>query len=147
MGCQWGGPVVTGITALMVGVGGLSSGTVSLSNSNVYNGGIAPANALASYSLNPSGQIVATGQPTTFWVAPQVGMELFEVRATLNSGALSAGTTGTWLALNSIREWACAQTEVQGIQSANLTIQIRRIGDSTILASATVTITAEVFSL
>lgn len=70
------------------------------------------------------------------WVTPaDVAPSSYECRATLNSGTLDAGTTGSWLALTTNRGWECHTGH-----TANLTIEIR-IG-TTVLDSATVVLDA-----
>lgn len=61
----------------------------------------------------------------------------YEVRATLNSGSLDAGSsaTGTWLALTSSRSWF---RDTDG--NASLTIEIRDASSLAVLASANVTL-------
>jgi len=77
------------------------------------------------------------------WITPtSAASGAYEVKATLNSGALTTGTTGSWLALSSTREWT-VETSI-GVVDANLTIEIRR--GSTVLDSATVTLSAQVES-
>ena len=146
MGCL-GERHVTGITAVLPGIGGLTVGTVALSNSNAYRGVIDPNIATATYSLNSDGSLTSTGNAGGFWVTPQVGMDLFEVRAILNAGTLTSGALNTWVPLSVSRAWVNTQDTGQGAVTANLTIQIRRTGDSVVLASATVNISAEVFAL
>ena len=65
----------------------------------------------------------------------------YEIKATLNSGSLSSGTTGTWLALTSDRSWSVSRSTT-GTTTANLTIEIRDNGGPT-LDSGTVIISAE----
>lgn len=61
----------------------------------------------------------------------------YEVRATLNSGSLDAGSsaTGSWLALTSSRSWF---RDFDG--NADLTIEIRDAASLVVLASANVTL-------
>lgn len=77
------------------------------------------------------------------WVSPKdstVG-DAYEVRATLNSGALaSSSATSTWLQLNSTRAWNVNPASEDGIGSANLTIEIRPFGGGSVLASGTYTL-------
>ncbi len=67
----------------------------------------------------------------------------YEVRATLNSGSLDAGsdTTGSYLALSSSREWYCESNG--GSQSASLTIDIRRSSSPSDAISFTCTLNAD----
>jgi hypothetical protein len=91
-----------------------------------------------SYSLESDGDIVVnTSIPSDVgdWISPKGRAPgAYEARATLNSGTLSTGTTGSWLALTSTRTWTCANTA-----SANLTIDIRD-GAGTTVATGTVII-------
>ena len=71
----------------------------------------------------------------------------WSVRATLNSGTLDSGTTGSWLALTSARSWEVDLVVGSGgrSQSANLDFEFSRDGGTTVHAEATnVTIEAEV---
>lgn len=77
------------------------------------------------------------------WVLPNGSAALYEVRATLNSGTLTSGTTGTWLSLGTTRTWTVERSAV-GSSSASLTIEVRLIGGSTVLATGNVNITADV---
>lgn len=66
----------------------------------------------------------------------------FEIRATLVSGYVPE-TTGSWLALSSTREWSCTDaTQDFSPEEAVLTLEIRRVGTTTVLASANWTLTA-----
>ena len=95
-----------------------------------------PANIY--YQLSTDGDVDIRDQTRTLaieqWIAPaSAAPGSYECRATLNSGAISTGTTGTWLALTTNRAW---QLITDG--SANLTIEIRNAA-GTVLSSATVT--------
>lgn len=97
-----------------------------------------PAFGDGSYSLESDGDIMTnTSVPADSgdWITPKGRAPgAYEARATLNSGTLNGGTTGSWLALTSTRSWTCANTA-----SANLTIEIRD-GGGTVVASGTVII-------
>jgi hypothetical protein len=67
----------------------------------------------------------------------------YEVRATLNSGAVTAGTTGSWLTCGSDQSWEVAQAGV-GSAAADLTIEIRSAGSGSVLASANMVMNAVV---
>ncbi len=108
---------------------------------------VEPLNATATYALNADGSVSATGGSPAPWLVPQAGMTLFEARATVTSGSLSSGTTGAWLALGGTdRIWQRNQIGV-GSSSATVLFEIRRIGDTTVLASASVSFFAEVLPL
>jgi hypothetical protein len=122
-----------------------SSGTISISNfygtSNAiiafesYNLSafeLDPNDATCYYQINSNGSVYGTVGGTPFdlleqWVTPTSQASNYEVFATLNSGTLSGGTTGSWLSLGTTRDWYVTQTSV-GSKVAELSIQIRRIG-------------------
>lgn len=66
----------------------------------------------------------------------------FEVRATLNSGTTPSGTLGSWVALSTTRTWELSAPSGQ-VRSCELTVEIRRASDSTVVATATITIDAD----
>lgn len=112
----------------------------------------APATAGVGYRLTSGGKEqggIGTASSILYsdigdWVIPNGNANLYEARATLNSGAVSSGTTGSWLALSSTQTWTVTRSVV-GTSTANLTIEIRLAGGpGTILASATVDMTADV---
>lgn len=122
---------------------------VSLSASyNVGDTSISPINASATFSLENDGDVTKTtgGGGTTDlgdWISPAAAAGAnYECYATLNSGTLTSGTTGSWLALNLTRSWNLQRTTV-GPSSVSLTIQIRNAASLVVLASTDVTITAE----
>ena len=134
-----------------VGVSGVwkefySALRVNLTNQTANSFTLSPGTAEAAYILNSNGnaQLLQDGNTTNVsgeWLVFGTN-SAFEVRATLNSGSLSSGTTGTWLSLGTTRTWTVQETA--GTKTANLTIEIRRASDGTVLDSCTVDITAEV---
>lgn len=73
------------------------------------------------------------------WIDPKNNMSTYECRATLTSGTFNSGTAGSWLALSSTRTWEI-QVNPVGFKETVFTIEIRKIGGSTILDSASVTL-------
>lgn len=143
MGCL-GERHVTGVTAFIVGSAGGASGTVTLSDTDVVATNLAPSTAIANFSLLASGDITAFALPDGIWISPRSGMANFEVRATVASGVINSGTTGSWLSLSSTRTWSNSRSTV-GTTFGAMTVEIRRAGgDGTILASASITLTATV---
>lgn len=70
--------------------------------------------------------------------------DAYDIRATLDSGALSFGTTGSWLQMNTNRSWGVTQVG-SGSQSADVTFEIRRRSDSALLyTSASISFSAAV---
>lgn len=112
---------------------------------------ISPTNASASFSLENDGDVaritVTTGGGGTVdvgdWITPRSAAgAAYEARATVNSGSLSSGTTGSWLALSSTRTWTLNQTSV-GTTTCELTVEIRRASTGEVLDSTIVTLEAE----
>lgn len=113
---------------------------ITLSNTGVADGGVGGG---AGYELQNDGDIIeSTSSGGSIdvgeWIVPKAaaGIGIFSVRATLNSGSLDSGTTGSWLALSTPRTWT-----VGAGGAANLTLDLSADGGSTVLASATVTLT------
>ena len=101
--------------------------------------------ALAQYILTGAGDIQATDTAGTLqdvgdWLVPKTNMGLYSVFATLISGTLNGGTTGSWLNLGSGRNWTVANG-VSGTLTAVIDIKIRH--DSTSATSNTARITLE----
>lgn len=102
----------------------------------------------ATYTLESDGDVVTATTPggsidAGDWIDPKANAPSdYEVRATLNSGTLTSGTTGSWLALTSNRSWTLTRVTVGAANQVQLTIEIRK-GSGAALASATVTLDAE----
>jgi hypothetical protein len=102
----------------------------------------------ATYTLESDGDvIIATTVDGSLdagdWISPKASAPSdYEVRATLNSGTLTSGTTGSWLALSSNRSWTLTRVVVGVADQVDLTIEIRK-GSGAVLASASVTLDAE----
>lgn len=75
------------------------------------------------------------------WVTPTSSAANYQVRATLLTGALSSGITGSWLTMTSNQAWACADSA--GITQATLTIEIRDTATSTVRATFNVSLYAD----
>lgn len=138
---------MTGMQMMLLGTGGP---TVELAGAIVSDFTTDPDDAHVGYRLNSTGvEQQANGDPLSYtdigdWLISGSAGD-YEVRATLNSGTLTTGTTGSFQVLSTTRAWTVQRTIV-GIGSANLTIEIRRVGTTTILASASVILTAEVIT-
>jgi hypothetical protein len=70
------------------------------------------------------------------WLSPQIGMSLYEVRATLASGDLPPGTFGVWLPMTSSYTWGWANETSQ--QRCHITIEIRLASTGAIVGTATI---------
>lgn len=135
---------MSGITNAFFGMN--INGIVQLQNASIDDITTLPTNASASYSLTALGvanETTVTGgtvQIGNNWLTGSTNGSAYEVFATLTSGTLSTGTTGSWLSLSTNRTWSRASTG--GLQSATLTIQIRDVATLTVQATATISLSA-----
>ena len=138
---------MAGALAAAAGAGGLR---VSLAAAaSVAHIVVDPINAIAGIRLDADGKIYALqGGGATVqgdWIVPNgAAGAAYEARATVTAGALTTGTTGSWLALNADREWRCTRAGV-GVTTATITLEIRAAGFGTVLAAkAGIVISADV---
>lgn len=135
---------MAGALALMMG-SGASGGSASASITNQTINSIQLSTATAGYRLNSAGtaQRLVQASYTTLetWLVSGTASQ-FEVRVTPTGDALSTGTTGSWLALSSDREWTLVQASVAA-KSTSLLVEIRNASSGAVLDSATVTLYAE----
>ena len=70
----------------------------------------------------------------------------YEVLVTETVGAMTSGPVGAWTNLGTDREWVVTRTGATGpgSTSCTATFQIRKVGTTTVLDSATITLTATV---
>ena len=68
----------------------------------------------------------------------------YECRATVTFGTLTSGTTGTWLALSTSREWYVEQGSV-GTNTCEFTVEIRNATTLAVVDSAAITLEADRF--
>jgi hypothetical protein len=126
---------------------GTSNVVISISNESIFALSFAPDDATAAYRLNSNGQVesLVNGSPTTLeqWCTPTSAAGNYEARVTVTSGALSSGTTGTWLALSTSRTWSVTQSGA-GSSFCSFTVEIRRTGTTTVLDSALIDLVADV---
>lgn len=140
------------VTEVWVGTSGgnklvYTSETVSISNLSVTATGF--PTQTATYTLESDGDVIST--TTDFgssdqgdWITPKSAAPSdYQVRATVVSGSLSSGTTGSWLVLTSNRSWTRSRA-TEGVDTCVLTIEIRK-GTGSVLSTATITLTAEAF--
>jgi hypothetical protein len=135
---------MTGIMQAIIG--SLSGDRITLSGVGVSSTGT--GTQTATYTLESDGDVITATTPggsvdAGDWIVPKASAPSdYEVRATLVSGTLSTGTTGSWLALSSNRTWTLQQVVVGTATQVTLTIEIRK-GSGVALASATVTLDAQ----
>jgi hypothetical protein len=128
-----------------------SGDVISISDVTAASETIRPAAApVASYRLASDGDIDHTSGTNTIsdagdWITPKTNMALYECRATMISGTLTSGTTGSWMALSSDRTWTLTRT-ADGTSTASFTLEIRRASDGTVMDTATIGFEAARFS-
>jgi hypothetical protein len=130
--------------ACMLMSGGSSNPTLSSFDVNHFT--LNPTTATAGVRLRSTGQQDSRqgGVYTQEHVWLQSGGVAgdYQVRATVNSGALSSGTTGTWLALSTTREWFVQSAG--GFESATITLEIRlAVAPNTVFTDSSHTLQAE----
>lgn len=125
-------------------------GRVAISDAGIIDSRSA-GTAKAGYYLNNDGtaQVYRTttnfvSRPGEWWDGGGAPSGTWEVRATLVSGGLASGTTGTWLSLSSDRSWYVQRTG-SGVQQCAMTVEIRPTGGA-VVANAAVSLMAEVES-
>lgn len=125
-----------------------SSGTVTVQPQTVSDN-VPGASASSTYNLVNDGTATystlggGSGSFPGEWVSPanSGNAALYEARATLTSGTFTSGTAGSWLALSSTRSWNVTQGSA-GTKTAVFTLEIRRVSDSVVVASVSITLTA-----
>lgn len=107
-----------------------------------------PTDATASYQLASTRDVVISpGSTSDDWADAALTASDFECRATIVSGSVSTGTTGSWLGLGTSRTWTRTRTSnVEGDDIVVLTVEIRDVATSTVQATATITLTASVYT-
>jgi len=112
------------------------------------------ASCTVSLFFNSDGTVSATKTAAASWNTGPVAHNWFNptlagagnaywVRATINSGSLTSGTTGAWTSLASNQSWVVTKAVI-GVLSCNMTIEIASdSGGANIVTSGSYTITAE----
>ena len=139
---------MSGIQMALLGAGGINV-TITLNNQTISD--LETTSAYAYYFLTAGGLVQQSLDggginPTTLetWCVPTSQAANYEARVTVTSGLLSGGSAaGTWLPLSSTRNWYVEQLAF-GVTQCIFTVEIQRTGTSVILASASITLQAEV---
>ena len=105
------------------------------------------AASTAGYRLNSSGIAESLSNLTyatlETWLLSGVASD-YEVRATLSSGTLSSGTTGTWQNLGTSRSWTVVDSAFDAsVTEAVIVVEIRDATTLLVLDTATITLQAE----
>lgn len=108
-----------------------------------YTHGVTTGTAVARFDLFSSGIADGdeTGEPNTYsWLLIGASGD-YEVLATLLTGTMG-GTFNTWLNLGTNRGWANSRN-VDGETTGKARFEIRKVGETGILATAEITLTAK----
>lgn len=122
------------------------SGLVSISDHSAFRVTVTPSPATAAYKLDNDGIAYYKGPATSYtaisgtWLLSGAVAD-YEARATIVSGTLTSGTTGSWLSLATDREWV--RTSLSGYAQCVLTVEIRNATTLEVLDAATITLTSE----
>ena len=135
---------MSGIMMALMASGG-ETATVNFADVSVYavNSG---AGATAGYRVNDDGfdysNINGTYTSNQQWVTPTSAGGNYEINATASGITPSGPTLGSWVATSTDPTWTITRAVV-GVNQSILTIEIRRVGTSTVLDTWTVTLEAE----
>ena len=138
---------MSGVQMMMLAAGGRSVNFTDRTGLNTIYASNTAATAVAGYRINPSTGYADQNLNGSYsqieqWSFPVGDAIYYEVKATVLSGSVSSGTTGSWLATTASREWQKTRSAV-GSDTVQLQFEIREAGGSTILDTWYVTLTAE----
>jgi len=140
--------VASGAIIMPTNFYGKSAGATVNFNDAVVSAAGVPAQS-AGYRINTNGFVyqVVNGTDTSLgqWVTPSSAGGNYEVFATLVSGTLSSGTTGSWVATSGTPLWTRVAVISGTINTVELGMDIRATGTGTVLDSWSVTLEAERF--
>jgi hypothetical protein len=140
--------VASGAIVMPTDFYGKSAGaTVNFVNVDVTAAGVPSQSAGYRINANGSDYRVINGVDTLInqWVTPPSAGGNYEVFATVTSGAVSSGTTGSWVATSGSPLWTRVAAIVGTLAIVELTMQVRAVGTSTILDTWSVRLEAERF--
>lgn len=111
-----------------------------------------PASAVASITFNNNGTIAISGNSSSYsdtaWASPTgTGTgDAYEIQVTATgSGGTFTGTTGSWVALTTNKQWTLSQSGAGGA-SRDLTVSIRDTATSTVQDTAAITLSVLVIA-
>jgi hypothetical protein len=140
------GAVPSGGTISISQFYGTSNAIIAFDSYTLSDFQLDPNDAICYYRINSNGNVYGTSVGIPFdlleqWATPTSIASQYEVYATLNTGSLSGGTTGSWLSLGTTQDWWVERTSI-GSKVANMTMEVRKIGTSTVLDTWTIEIEA-----
>lgn len=128
--------IVAALAPLASAAAGDYIGLVNTTATDTNHGGTASA----SIAVNSTGTVTGTNVSTYDWVLPHANAGNYEIRATIFSGTLTSGTTGTWLALSASRTWNKQSTGTDA--TCVLTMELRIAATGLIVKTVTFTLNA-----
>ena len=127
---------------------GKSAATISLTNQAIGDLSFSGA-AYAYYYLTAGGLVQSSTDPNGInpvtwetWCNPTTAAPNYEALITVTSGSLDGGTTGSYVALSSTRSWYIIEDASGNSKICTFTVQIRAIGTTTVLATASIDLSA-----
>jgi hypothetical protein len=140
--------VPSGAITLATDFYGKSAGaTVNFNDANVTAAGV-PAQS-AGYRIDVNGFVyqVVNGVDTSLgqWVTPTSAAGNYEVYASLVSGTLSSGTTGSWVATSGSPLWTRVAAIAGTLNIVELVMDVRATGTGTVLDTWSIQLEAERF--
>lgn len=132
-------------------LGGATPAAVRLTDRSVTSlvtGPSGPLTADAIIEFNSSGQLIVSpgGAVPGEYLVTGASSD-YEVRATMASGTNWSGSAlSTWLNLGTTRSWNLSASRVAPgttVVTGTATVEIRRVADSAVVATATITLEAE----
>ena len=136
---------MTGILGALVGYPATAAPpiTVSITNQSVSASAFGPA--VAYYQVTNAGTVKnQNGAVLESWLLGGGTPSNYDARATLISGTLTSGTTGTWFNCGSTLTWSVTNSaHDNSVKTAVILVEIRDVATSTVQDSATITISAE----
>jgi|LauGreDrversion4_1035100.scaffolds.fasta_scaffold170776_2 hypothetical protein len=140
--------VPSGAITLATDFYGKSAGATVNFNDAVVSAAGVPAQS-AGYRIDVNGFVyqVVNGVDTSLgqWVTPTSAGGNYEVFATVTSGSVSSGTTGSWVATSGSPLWTRVAVISGTINIVELVMDVRATGTGTVLDSWSVTLEAERF--
>ena len=139
--------VASGAIVMPTNFYGKGGAVVNFNDASVTAAGV-PSQS-AGYRINTNGFVyqVVNGVDTSLgqWVTPSSAGGNYEVFATIVSGSVSSGTTGSWVATSGSPLWTRVAAISGTINTVVLSMQVRATGTGTVLDTWTVTLEAERF--
>lgn len=127
-----------------------TASSAATSNQTIVGGTVSPNDASALYEINTDGKVyqsVNAVPPSVVetWLLSGLSSD-FEAMATVTSGTLTSGSNGVWTSLGSgALAWTKVRTlNTEGSDTCVFTLSIRRVSDSVVVDTSTITLTAEV---